>query len=289
MVSLTSLCRFSDENAETALQFGVIMFFLPPNTTPILQPIDVKVLGKVRARFWKLVKARRPVDGTFRVHDVLQIFDETVVELQKQRGESGTSVWDETCKAAFRDTGIVPLNRNAIPLHTLTLAQRPEEKRAEAEVKAELELNQLTAEELAFFSREDPPATKGRARRKSRHGTVARVLTTEGIVAKLSGHPLRPGKKRTRAEREEDAEDEEAAAEEAKELAESDEGEEEAGEGSDSSETEGDDVVTDGFLEVRVGNVFIARVGKQQQPREWAPVVCQRSAVKQTVGEVYGE
>ena len=85
-----------------ARSFGIHLFCLPPNTTHVLQPLDVRVFGPLKASWRKILKAYRL--RTRAANVTKDRFPKLISEL-----------WDccftpSQLKAAFKSTGLSPLN-----------------------------------------------------------------------------------------------------------------------------------------------------------------------------------
>ena len=89
-----------------AKSFGIHLFCLPPNTTHVLQPLDVGVFGPLKASWRKILKAYK--------------FKTKAANVTKDRFPQLISeLWDccftpSQLKAAFKATGLSPFDPKAI-------------------------------------------------------------------------------------------------------------------------------------------------------------------------------
>ena len=95
-----------------ARSLGIHLFFLPPNTTHVLQPLDVGVFGPVKTQ-WRIILKKYKIATR-----AMNITKERFPSLIKQ-------LWDKSMlpnhlKSGFEATGLVPFNPNAVKPSKLT-------------------------------------------------------------------------------------------------------------------------------------------------------------------------
>ena len=92
-----------------ARSFGIHLFCLPPNTTHILQPLDVGVFGPVKSAWQKILKQYK-----VRTSVTKDIFPSLIRELWEK------SIKPEHLRAGFKSAGLAPFNPAAIPSDRLS-------------------------------------------------------------------------------------------------------------------------------------------------------------------------
>jgi len=93
--------RFDDSMRETAAKHGVFLLTLPANTTPVLQPLDVVCFGVFKRVAHKLMDEAKLSGTLVNAKNRLGIISPAWVE----------AVSPQNIIAAFKDTGIWPVNR----------------------------------------------------------------------------------------------------------------------------------------------------------------------------------
>ncbi len=89
-----------------ARSLGIHLFCLPPNTTHVLQPLDVGVFGPVKQR-WRTILKQHKLQTR-----ATNITKERFPGLIKQLW--GRSITADHLKWGFRATGLVPFNPKAV-------------------------------------------------------------------------------------------------------------------------------------------------------------------------------
>jgi DDE superfamily endonuclease/helix-turn-helix, Psq domain len=101
------LCEWARDN-------GIILFYLPPHTSHILQPLDVSCYGPFERIFNnECHKLMRQTQTILTVYNVCEVACRVYTK----------ALSSENAQSAFRRTGIFPLNKNAIPSESLLPAE----------------------------------------------------------------------------------------------------------------------------------------------------------------------
>ena len=96
--------RFDYEMMEFAKQNHVILFTLPPNSTDKIQPLDVSIHGPFKANLHKAIDSL-PAGTIVTINNIVSILAQPWMDACNPR----------SIQTSFNITGIVPLDKTAIP------------------------------------------------------------------------------------------------------------------------------------------------------------------------------
>ena len=167
---------------KTARTLGIHIFCLPPNTTHILQPLDVGVFGPVK-QCWRTILKRYKLK-TRAANISKQSFPELIAELYE------LSFTAEHLKGGFRAAGLVPFNphihrsRPARFAPSLPTINEGDFERTHTTPATE---TPLRTELRVYFSKVLKPADQGprQRRRKINVHCVGEVLTSDEVLERL--------------------------------------------------------------------------------------------------------
>ena len=175
-----------------ARSLGIHLFCLPPNTTHLLQPLDIGVFGPVKQCWRKILKQYKIKTRA------TNVTKEHFPELIKQLYDATFTA--EHLQSAFRAAGLVPFNPQ---VHS----ERP------SQIAPSLPTSSSTAEglmpetplrkELREYFRDALKPTEGAAQRQKRRmvkvNTVGEVLTSDEVIERLEqADAERAAKKKTK-------------------------------------------------------------------------------------------
>ena len=188
-----------------ASEIGILLFCLPPNTTHVLQPLDVGVFGPVKStwrRVLKLYKIRTRASNVTK-----EIFPSLIKQLWEK------PISPDHLKNGFKSTGLFPFNSTVISsdllapsllLTTSPSTPPPGSRSPDIQINAIGTLTSGTKEtpirvELrAFFVNELRPQNGGRKarwRRRVELKDVGEVLTNDELYEVCSSSPMQPNSK----------------------------------------------------------------------------------------------
>ena len=189
-----------------ACTLGIHLFCLPPNTTHVLQPLDVGVFGPMKQRWRTILKSHKLKTKA------TNITKEVFLSLIKQLWERGITA--EHLQGGFRAAGLVPFNLKAVKSSQLApslVAERlSAEQTTEGEFTATLTLHHCETPiraELCGYFREVLKPAEGQQKTKRRCrvelSCVGEVLTNDEVVERIERVMQREPQKRRAVERKE--------------------------------------------------------------------------------------
>ena len=203
---------------QTARRLGVHLFCLPPNTTHVLQPLDVGVFGPMKQQWRTILKDYKLTTGARNI--TKERFPGLVKQLWMR------SITQEHLRAAFRAVGLVPFNPLAVkPEHVAPSLDSVDSEATplQGEFTATLTLHcketPIRAELRGYFRDVLRPAHEGnksQRRRRVEMSCVGEVLTSDEVVQRIErANEERAAKKRSKKKKgkHQRMEDTEAAAE----------------------------------------------------------------------------
>lgn len=87
-------------------EHNIRLTFLPPNSTHLLQPLDVAVFATVKKAWRKIITDWKMGDGKYMTTLPKWCFPRLLLQLELEMEDS----WERLCKSAFRACGIHPLD-----------------------------------------------------------------------------------------------------------------------------------------------------------------------------------
>ena len=172
---------------QTARSLGIHLFCLPPNTTHVLQPLDVGVFGSMKQQ-WRTILKRHQL--TTRAKNVMK---ERFPGLLQQLWMN--SITPAHLRAAFRATGLVPFNAQAVKPQQVAPSlhqSQPSGPTLQGEVTATLTVHHqetpIRAELRGYFREMLRPAcdaSKSQRRRRVELRCVGEVLTSDEVTERL--------------------------------------------------------------------------------------------------------
>ena len=171
-----------------ARTLGIHLFCLPPNTTHVLQPLDVGVFGPVKQRWRTILKNHKLKTKA------TNITKEVFPSLIKQLWERGITA--EHLQGGFRAAGLVPFNPKAVKPSQLAPSLVAEglsaEQTTEGEFTATLTLTHcetpIRSELRGYFRAVLKPAEgqqKSKRHRRVELSCTGEVLTSDEVVERI--------------------------------------------------------------------------------------------------------
>ncbi|XP_053388230.1 uncharacterized protein LOC128551405 [Mercenaria mercenaria] len=181
--------------SEWALQYGIIIFILPPHCSHILQPMDVGCFGPFQriydAQCHKLIRQSSTIITRYNICEVAcQVYTKALSS--------------ENIQSSFRRSGIYPFSVDAVPKEKLLPAEVFQSESTDAindadsqeTVEGGIMVDQLRTEEdtiTDLFEKKENDLKKVKSEHKSKQRkTMSKIVAgkeiTEEIVAKMTEH-----------------------------------------------------------------------------------------------------
>lgn len=189
-----------------ARSLGIHLSCLPPNTTHILQPLDVGVFGPVKAAWRKILKEYKL--RTRAANVTKDLFPSLIKELWQM------SVKPDHLRAAFKSAGLFPFNPDAVSSERLspafiTTSQVPPitgtELNGTGTLRIGLHETPIRVELRAFFVQALRPAEgekRPRRRKRIELSDLGEVLTSDEVLERLEATEHEKEKKKAEKEAE---------------------------------------------------------------------------------------
>ena len=172
---------------QKACSLGIHLFCLPPNTTHVLQPLDVGVFGPVKQR-WRVILKTHKIK-TKATNITKERFPSLIQQLW------GRSITAEHLQGGFRAVGLVPFSPSAVKPSQLApslVAERRSRQAIEGEFTATLTLRHCETPiraELRGYFREVLKPNDGqqiaKRRRRVELSCTGEVLTSDEVVERI--------------------------------------------------------------------------------------------------------
>ena len=156
-----------------AMDHGIIIVCLPPNTSHALQPLDVGVFRSVKSKWKKIL-------DTWYTESRLKALDKTVFPSLL------SSLWPKLdpqhAVNGFRGAGLWPADRSAISRRLVINDSASSGVQGEADVHSPRQ--QLRLSILKVISPPEPPTVQNKARKRVQHKS-GEILTSEEVLSRL--------------------------------------------------------------------------------------------------------